>query len=90
MLVLPLIPLDSRPLWMTTINHNSTHPARLLTQAQLAATLGVHIETISRLTVAKSIPFIWVGRRGKRYELQAVVRALASKPSVVVTESVAL
>jgi excisionase family DNA binding protein len=71
---------------MSTTKHNKTQPEPLLTQAELARVLGVHIETISRLTVSKRIPFIWVGRRAKRYELEAVVIALASKPNKEVKE----
>ena len=62
----------------------------LLTREGLALALGVHKSTIYRLTALGRIPYVSVGRRGKRYELQAVVRALASKPSVVVSEAVAL
>ena len=62
----------------------------LLTREGLALALGVHKSTIYRLTAVGRIPYVSVGRRGKRYELQAVVRALASKPSVVVSEAVAL
>jgi excisionase family DNA binding protein len=62
----------------------------LLTREGLALALGVHKTTVTRLTALGRIPYVSVGRRGKRYELQAVVRALASKPSVVVTEAVSL
>jgi len=62
----------------------------LLTRDGLAVALGVHKTTVTRLTALGRIPYVSVGRRGKRYELQAVVRALASKPSVVVTEAVSL
>ena len=62
----------------------------LLTREGLALALGVHKSTIYRLTALGRIPYVLVGRRGKRYELQAVMRALASKPSVVVSEAVAL
>jgi excisionase family DNA binding protein len=62
----------------------------LLTREGLALALGVHKTTVYRLTALGRIPYVSVGRRGKRYELQAVVRALASKPSVVVTEAVSL
>ena len=65
-------------------------PPSLLTREGLALALGVHKTTVTRLTALGRIPYVSVGRRGKRYELQAVVRALASKPSVVVTEAVAL
>lgn len=69
-----------------------THPNSppLLTREGLALALGVHMITIYRLTRLGRIPYVSVGRRGKRYELQAVVCALASKPSVVVTEATAL
>lgn len=62
----------------------------LLTREGLALALGVHKTTVTRLTALGRIPYVSVGRRGKRYELQAVVRALASKPSIVVTEAVSL
>lgn len=61
----------------------------LLTREGLALALGVHKSTIYRLTALGRIPYVSVGRRGKRYELQAVVRALASKPSNV-SEATAL
>lgn len=61
----------------------------LLTREGLALALGVHKSTIYRLTAVGRIPYVSVGRRGKRYELQAVVRALASKPSNV-SEATAL
>jgi len=49
----------------------------LLTREQLAASLGVHKTTITRLTALKRIPFVSVGRRGKRYDRDAVVAALS-------------
>ncbi len=61
----------------------------LLTREGLALALGVHKSTIYRLTASGRIPYVSVGRRGKRYELQAVVCALASKPSNV-SEATAL
>jgi excisionase family DNA binding protein len=61
----------------------------LLTREGLALALGVHKTTVYRLTALGRIPYVSVGRRGKRYELQAVVRALASKPSNV-SEAIAL
>lgn len=61
----------------------------LLTRDGLAVALGVHKTTVTRLTALGRIPYVSVGRRGKRYELQAVVRALASKPSNV-SEATAL
>jgi excisionase family DNA binding protein len=51
---------------------------KLLTQNQLAAVLNVCTETVSRLTVNKRIPFICVGRRGKRYDIDAVIAALST------------
>jgi hypothetical protein len=57
-------------------------PKKLLTQNQLAVALNVCQETVSRLTVNKRIPFICVGRRGKRYDLDAVIAALASATSI--------
>jgi excisionase family DNA binding protein len=51
----------------------------LLTREGLALALGVHKSTVYRLTALGRIPYVSVGRRGKRYELQAVVLALAVK-----------
>ena len=51
----------------------------LLTREGLALALGVHNSTVYRLTALGRIPYVSVGRRGKRYELQAVVLALAVK-----------
>jgi len=51
----------------------------LLTREGLALALGVHKTTVTRLTALGRIPYVSVGRRGKRYELQAVVLALAVK-----------
>ena len=55
----------------------TNQPEKLLTQAEVAEALGVCQETVSRLTVAGRIPFILIGRRGKRYDRQAVVAALS-------------
>ncbi|MEY4378539.1 MAG: Helix-turn-helix domain [Verrucomicrobiota bacterium] len=49
----------------------------LLTREQLATTLGVHKTTVTRLTALGRIPFVSVGRRGKRYDIKAVVAALS-------------
>jgi excisionase family DNA binding protein len=49
----------------------------LLTREQLATALGICRMTVSRLTKAGRIPFVSVGRRGKRYDRQAVVVALS-------------
>jgi len=49
----------------------------LLTRDQLAVALGVHKTTITRLTALGRIPFVSVGRRGKRYDREAVVVALS-------------
>ena len=49
----------------------------LLTREQLATSLGVHKTTITRLTALGRIPFVSVGRRGKRYDREAVVVALS-------------
>jgi hypothetical protein len=51
---------------------------KLLTQNQLAVALNVCQETVSRLTVNNRIPFISLGRRAKRYDLDAVITALKS------------
>jgi len=61
-------------------NPTTNQPEKLLTQAEVADALGVCQETVSRLTVAGRIPFILIGRRGKRYDRQAVVFALNSNP----------
>ena len=55
----------------------STTPSPLLTREQLATALGVHKTTVTRLTALGRIPFVSVGRRGKRYDLEAVVAALS-------------
>ena len=49
----------------------------LLTREQLATALGICRMTVSRLTKAGRIPFVSVGRRGKRYDREAVVLALS-------------
>jgi excisionase family DNA binding protein len=49
----------------------------LLTREQLATALGICRMTVSRLTKAGRIPFVSVGRRGKRYDRDAVVVALS-------------
>jgi len=51
---------------------------KLLTQAEIADVLGVCQETVSRLTVAGRIPFVSIGRRGKRYDRDAVIAALST------------
>lgn len=63
-------------------NLNTNHIEPLLTQAEIAEHLGVCQETVSRLTVAGRIPFIPIGRRGKRYDRLAVVAALSSALNV--------
>lgn len=59
-------------------NPTANQPEKLLTQAEVAEALGVCQETVSRLTVAGRIPFIPIGRRGKRYDREAVVVALSA------------
>ncbi len=49
----------------------------LLTREQLATALGICRMTVSPLTKAGRIPFVSVGRRGKRYDREAVVVALS-------------
>ena len=65
---------------MSNPNTKQTEP--LLTQDEIAEVLGVCQETVSRLTVSGRIPFIPIGRRGKRYDRQAVVLALSSTLNV--------
>jgi hypothetical protein len=48
--------------------------------------LGVCQETVSRLTLSGRIPFVSIGRRGKRYDRQAVVVALTSTLNVPAKE----
>lgn len=60
---------------------NTTIHSPLLTREQLAIALGICRMTVSRLTKAGRIPFVSVGRRGKRYDRQAVVLALNSNPT---------
>lgn len=67
--------------------NNTIQNYPLLTREQLAIALGICRMTVSRLTKAGRIPFVSVGRRGKRYDREAVVLALnsnaiASTPSV--------
>jgi len=50
-----------------------------LSRAELAETLGMHTETIRRLTRAQKIPFYRVGR-AYRYELEAVLEAFKHDP----------
>ena len=52
-------------------------PSPLLTRDQLAVALGVHKTTVTRLTALGRSPFVSVGRRGKRYDREAVVVALS-------------
>lgn len=61
---------------MSNPNTKQTEP--LLTQDEIAEVLGVCQETVSRLTLSGRIPFVSIGRRGKRYDRQAVVVALTS------------
>lgn len=68
------------------INPNIKQTETLLTQAEIAEVLGVCQETVSRLTVSGRIPFIPIGRRGKRYDRQAVVVALTSTLNVPAKE----
>jgi excisionase family DNA binding protein len=55
------------------------HQPQLLTRESLALALGVHKTTVTRLTALGRIPYVSVGRRGKRYELKEVVKSLAEK-----------
>jgi len=57
-----------------------TNSPSLLNRDQLAVALGVHKTTITRLTALGRIPFVSIGRRGKRYDREAVVVALNSNP----------
>ena len=54
----------------------------LLTQTGVASALGLHRDTISKLTRAGVIPCIRIGLPGKtrtvRYSMQAVIEALAN------------
>jgi len=54
---------------------------KLSTQAEVASALGLHRDTISKLTTAGVIPCIRIGLPGKtrtvRYSMQAVIEALA-------------
>ncbi len=54
------------PIQPKTMN-TTTQPSPLLTREQLATALG-------------RIPFVSIGRRGKRYDREAVVLALNSNP----------
>ena len=55
-----------------------TNSPSLLNRDQLAVALGVHKTTVTRLTALGRIPFVSVGRRGKRYDREAVVVALSA------------
>ena len=66
--------LPIRPKKMNTTIQTSP----LLTREQLATALGICRMTVSRLTKAGRIPFVSVGRRGKRYDREAVVVALSA------------
>ena len=65
------------PIQATMMNTN-IQPSPLLTREQLATALGICRMTVSRLTKAGRIPFVSVGRRGKRYDREAVVVALSA------------
>jgi len=69
---------------MSNPNTKQTEP--LLTQDEIAEVLGVCQETVSRLTLSGRIPFVSIGRRGKRYDRQAVVVALTSTLNVPAKE----
>jgi excisionase family DNA binding protein len=58
--------------------NNNTQTSPLLTREQLATALGICRMTVSRLTKTGRIPFVSVGRRGKRYDREAVVVALSA------------
>lgn len=82
---MPLVPsvaphsLRVLPIQPTMMN-TTIQPSPLLTREQLAVALGICRMTVSRLTKAGRIPFVSVGRRGKRYDREAVVFALNSNP----------
>jgi excisionase family DNA binding protein len=66
-----------------TLESTKTEQRVLLTRKQLAAALGICRMTVSRMTVDGKIPFVPIGKRQKRYFLDAVVAALSNlnKPS---------
>ena len=68
--------------------NTTIQPSPLLTREQLATALGICRMTVSRLTKSGRIPFVSVGRRGKRYDREAVVLALNTNP-IASTPSVA-
>ncbi len=55
---------------------------RLVTAKELAATLGLSVETIWRYTREKRIPYLEVGPRQYRYREEQVIQALASRTGV--------
>jgi len=61
-----------------TMMNTTIQPSPLLTREQLATALGICRMTVSRLTKTGRIPFVSVGRRGKRYDREAVVVALSA------------
>ena len=75
--VVPLQSLGVLPIQPKKMN-TTIQPSPLLTREQLATALGICRMTVSRLTKAGRIPFVSVGRRGKRYDREAVVVALSS------------
>lgn len=54
--------------------------SQYLTRAELAEALGLSMETIRRLTMAKKIPFYCIGR-SYRYELEPVLEAFKIQPT---------
>ena len=68
--------LPIQPKMMNT----TIQPSPLLTREQLATALGICRMTVTRLTALGRIPFVSIGRRGKRYDREAVVLALNSNP----------
>lgn len=68
--------VESLPIPARLMNHPTPPP--LITREQLAVALGICRMTVSRLTALGRIPFVSVGRRGKRYDREAVVVALSA------------
>lgn len=59
----------------------------LLTAQELADKLGLSVETIWRYTRQKQIPFVEVGKRQYRYDLEAVLKTMSSRATGMAEEA---
>lgn len=60
---------------------------KLLTAQELAEKLSLSVETIWRYTRQKQIPYVEVGRRQYRYNLEAVLKAMQARTRQVAEEA---